>query len=67
MIRLDWEGSCGSFNFVVWCCVVDEDWLDAGDSYICLNTYAAGNAKRYNLHFWLGKDTSKVRLWKGKL
>ncbi|GMH43531.1 hypothetical protein BSKO_11453 [Bryopsis sp. KO-2023] len=30
-----------------------------GDSYIVLNTFERSNQKKYNLHFWLGKDTSK--------
>ena len=31
----------------------------SGDSYIVLNTYEVKNAKRQNVHFWLGKDSSQ--------
>ena len=30
-----------------------------GDSYILLCTVKKGSSKQYNLHFWLGKDTSQ--------
>jgi len=30
-----------------------------GDSYIVLNTYEEENAKKYNVHFWLGTHTSQ--------
>lgn len=30
-----------------------------GDSYIVLNTFEKSNSRRYNLHFWLGKETTK--------
>jgi gelsolin len=30
-----------------------------GDSYIVLNTYKVGNAFRYDVHFWLGSQTTQ--------
>merc|ERR1719291_761388 len=30
-----------------------------GDSYIVLNTYEEENEKKYNVHFWLGTNTSQ--------
>merc|ERR1712156_1085724 len=30
-----------------------------GDSYIVLNTYEEENEKKYNVHFWLGAETSQ--------
>jgi len=30
-----------------------------GDSYILLNTYMKGSSKQYNLHFWLGEESSQ--------
>ncbi|CAM9904724.1 unnamed protein product [Heterosigma akashiwo] len=32
----------------------------SGDSYIILSTSGDGARKQWNLHFWLGKDTSQV-------
>eukprot|EP00735_Rhodelphis_limneticus_P008799 TRINITY_DN2282_c0_g2::TRINITY_DN2282_c0_g2_i1::g.6851::m.6851 TRINITY_DN2282_c0_g2::TRINITY_DN2282_c0_g2_i1::g.6851 ORF type:complete len:838 (-),score=368.98,sp/O75366/AVIL_HUMAN/40.36/0.0,Gelsolin/PF00626.17/1.1e-17,Gelsolin/PF00626.17/3.6e-16,Gelsolin/PF00626.17/2.5e-10,Gelsolin/PF00626.17/4.5e-18,Gelsolin/PF00626.17/2.1e-09,Gelsolin/PF00626.17/3.1e-09,VHP/PF02209.14/7.7e+03,VHP/PF02209.14/8.2e-14,Viral_helicase1/PF01443.13/0.15 TRINITY_DN2282_c0_g2_i1:57-2528(-) len=31
----------------------------SGDSYLVLNTYKKFNSMNYNLHFWLGKDSSQ--------
>jgi gelsolin len=45
------------FQVVAWP-VAQYGQFHKGDSYIVLNTYKVGNAFRYDVHFWLGSETS---------